>query len=88
MELALASRMESIPEALETQAADSFQPPQPPPEISLIDLILAATDVSEDEGEINDGIAALIQSGEVCILSREQDPMQRTAVQADGLVAA
>jgi hypothetical protein len=46
-----------------------------PIEVSLIDLVLAATDASEDEFEISDGITHLIQSGAVTILSREQDPM-------------
>lgn len=46
-----------------------------PVEVSLIDLVLAATDVSEDEFEVNDGITHLIQSGAVTILSRDRDPM-------------
>lgn len=49
--------------------------PRQPVEVSLIDLVLAATDVSEDEFEVNDGITHLIQSGAVTILSRDQDPM-------------
>ncbi len=45
--------------------------------ISIIDLVLAATESSEDEGEINDGIAALIQTRTVRILRRRDDPMLR-----------
>ena len=52
-------------------------PPQRPIELSIIDLVLAATETSEDESEIQDGIASLIQAGEVRILTRKDDPMLR-----------
>ena len=76
MELALPRAMYSLDDALDTQATHS---PQQPIESSLIDLVLAATEISEDESEINDGIATLIQSGAVAILSRDRDLMQRRA---------
>jgi len=49
--------------------------PQAPIQLSIIDLVLAATEASEDEFEVNDGIAGLIQSGAVKILPRKDDPM-------------
>jgi hypothetical protein len=61
--------------------------PRPPVEVSLIDLVLAATDVSEDEFEVDDGIRHLIRSGAVTILSREQDPMLH-ATPPDGALPA
>ena len=54
------------------QTGDSGRPPI---QLSLIDLILAATESSEDESEINDGIAELIRTGAVRILPRKDDPM-------------
>ena len=76
MELAPPRAMYSLDDALDTRATHS---PQQPIESSLIDLVLAATEFSEDESEINDGIAALIQSGAVAILPRDRDLMQRRA---------
>ena len=57
-----------------TRLGDSRRPPI---QLSLIDLILAATESSEDPSEINDGIADLIRTGAVRILPRKQDPMLR-----------
>ena len=71
--------MDSLDEALDTQPTQPGNSPQPAIEVSLIDLVLAATDLSEDESEINDGIASLIQSAEVAILPRNRDPMQHSA---------
>jgi hypothetical protein len=59
-------------EALPLQPDRSFQAPS---QVSIIDLVLAATESSEDEFEINDGIAGLIRSGAVRILARKDDPM-------------
>jgi len=84
MELALSGAMDSLDEALGTQATHS---PQQPIESSLIDLVLAATELSEDESEVNDGIATLIQSGAVAILPRNRDLMQRRAAKTAPLEA-
>ena len=65
----------------------THQASQRPVEISLIDLVLAATDASEDEFEVSDGIADLIESGAVSLLSRRQDPMQRCLEPAPPLPA-
>jgi len=61
----------------DASATPTTQPRPAPIELSIIDLVLAATESSEDEFEVNDGIAQLIESGEVRILAREQDPMLR-----------
>ena len=63
----------------------THQASQRPVEISLIDLVLAATDASEDEFEVSDGIADLIESGAVSLLSRGRDPMQRCLEPAPAL---
>jgi hypothetical protein len=64
--------------AQSAQSAQQFQLPEcQPVEISLIDLVIAATDLSDDEFEVSDGIESLIRSGAVSILSREHDAMQQ-----------
>lgn len=44
-------------------------------EMSLVDLVLLACDVSEDETEVNDMVDGLIQRGAARILPLERDPM-------------
>jgi hypothetical protein len=64
--------------AQSAQSAQRFQSSERQPvEISLIDLVIAATDLSDDEFEVSDGIESLIRSGAVSILSREHDAMQQ-----------
>ena len=44
-------------------------------EISLIDLVLLACDLSEDAGEVNDLVDCVIESGAARILPADCDPM-------------
>ena len=44
-------------------------------EISLVDLVLLACEVSEDEGEVGDVVDGLIDSGAARILPVRCDPM-------------
>ena len=46
-------------------------------EISLIDLVLLACDLSEDAGELNDLVDCVIESGAARILPADCDPMMR-----------
>ncbi len=45
------------------------------PETSIIDLVLLACELSEDEGEIADVVDGAIRSGAVRILPSHRDPM-------------
>jgi len=50
------------------------------PEISLIDVVLLACDVSEDATEIDDLVADVIRGATPRILPQQRDPMLARAV--------
>ena len=50
------------------------------PELSLVDVVLLACDVSEDATEIDDLVAGVIRSATARILPQKRDPMLARAV--------
>ena len=50
------------------------------PELSLVDVVLLAWDVSEDATEIDDLVAGVIRSATARILPQPRDPMLARAV--------
>ena len=57
-------------------------------DMSLIDLVLFACDLSEDAGEINDLVESAIESGAARILPRACDPMMNQLETATPAVRA
>ena len=45
------------------------------PEISIVELVLFASEASEDVGEIGDLVAAMIEAGAARVLPQERDPL-------------
>ena len=75
--VAPAARMQSLAEARPNGANDRGPTAGVAVETSIIELVLAACEGSEDEFAIDIEIASRIQTGAVSLLRRDRDAMQR-----------